>query len=385
MSNIYELFEQRKEGLTMLEEGFGYIEPDDSMDFDTIEEGLDVLDDLAMDVSNGVIKLLAEDYITTMCLESAMDDDLDDFMEGDYISESVKEKAGKAKEFLSEKWQQFKGWILRMIETVKNFFLSNDQFFKKYGNVTGRFANRKGEVKTYEFNPRRSAFTSCMNIVNKLKLAAVADDFDMKGDKGFKEKCFAIVGVKDNKGLKDLVKSKFIKGQDKKTMKFSDLDAETIVDYAANKKDIIDSLKKFEKNVDADFMVAQQRLKEEAARSTGDDKKNANSVLKAFDFIFKIKTNVINLAISCVKSVSKTCFGLCKAAVNGAQGDEKIAKKARKDSLKQAKKEGKKAKKAAKKGSSDESDDESTEEAFSAEIYFDNDYDDSYDDDDFDW
>lgn len=377
MSNIYELFEQRKEGLTMLEEGFGYIEPDESMDFETVEEGLDALDDLAMDVTNGVIKILAEDYITTLCLESAMDDDLDDFMEGDYISESVKEKAGKAKEFLSEKWQQFKGWILRMIENVKNFFLSNDQFFKKYGNVAARFKEREGEVKTYEFKSKTSALAGCRTIVRNLKLAAVADDFDMKGDKGFKEKCFAIVGVKDNKGLKDLVKSKFINGQDKKTMKFSDLDGAIIVDYAANKKEIIDNLKKFEKEIDADFMVAQQRLKEEAARSTGDDKKNANSVLKAFDFIFKIKTNVINLAISCVKSVSKTCFGLCKAAVNGAQGDAKLLKKANKESLKQAKKQGREAKKAAKKGNSDES----TEEAFSAEIYFD---DDSYDDD-FDW
>lgn len=392
MSNIYDVFEQRKEGIMMLEEGFGYIEPDESIDFDTIEEGLDVLDEMAEDMTNETIKLCAESLVTDMCLEEALYDDFDDFTENDYLSEAIKEKASKAGGWLMDQWRKFKTWIRKAIETVKNFFLNGEQLAKKYSNITTKIQNCEKEIKMDDYNSPQTALMNCRNLVTKLKGAAT-DGFDIKkGDENYKEKCYNLIGVKDKSALNEKMRGYFIKAKHEETRKINTLEAGVVYAYATQKKNLIDSIKKFEANIDADFKETQRLIKVTKAGESGDDKKDSSKLLKAFNFVFGIKSTMISIMIKCVKKISSNCLAVCKKAIGGDLGDKAASKQQYKADKKAAKKAKRAAKKNAKKGEGEGEGENANEEAFS--LSFEDDYDDygydydddyGYDDDNFDW
>lgn len=416
MSNIYDVFEQRKESISMLEEGFGYIEPDEDVDFDTIEEGMDVLDEISQDLSNETIKYCAESLVTDMVLEEALYEDYEDFVEGDYLSEAIKEKAGKAKDMLMDKWKQFKAWVRKIIESIKNFFLNGEQLFNKYNDIPKRLQSCTKEVKCHDYAPAATAIENCNKMVEKIKLAAFNQEINA-GQENYKEKCYNILGIKDKSSLNEKVKKEFITSSEPTTKPIHRLNIGVVVNYAANKKDIINGIKKFESRVDAEFKEVQNLIKLDIAGKSRKEAKETGSknVLKAFNFLFGIKSSIINSMIGCVKSISKNCLAICKKAIGGDVTAEEARKKADKRAeknernydkkeAKERKKEWKKEFKNAKKNKwrsnkeafdisfEDDDFDDSYNESYDDYDYsyedddysYDN-YDYSYDNDDFDW
>lgn len=320
MSNIYELFEQRKEGITMLEEGYGYIEPDDSIDFDTIEEGIDLLEYMAEELSNDVIKVCAENYVTDLCLEDALYEDFDSFVEGDYLTEAEAEKSQKADGLIKRKWKEFKAWIRKIIETVKNFFMNGEKLGKKY-NLKARLAKCTKKVKCHDYNSSDSALNNVQKTLDYLKDGAIAKSISA-GEDGYKEKCFGLIGVKDKKALKDRIQKYFISTPKPTEKVVNQMNIGIIIDYATNKKSLINAIKKMESNVDASFKEAQDQLKKEKSEQSGEDAKKTGKVLKAFNFIYGLKSSVISMSIGLVKSISRNCLAICRKAVGGSVAND---------------------------------------------------------------
>ena len=68
MSNIYDVFNERKSSVSMISEGFdyNYFDPESIEEFDTIEEGIDVLTDLQKEMQDSNIRLCAESLVSDL-------------------------------------------------------------------------------------------------------------------------------------------------------------------------------------------------------------------------------------------------------------------------------------------------------------------------------
>ena len=321
MSNIYDIFNERKSSISMISEGFDYDSFDmDSVEhFDTIEEGIEVLSDLQKEMQDANIRLCAESLVSDLLLEENMYEDFDEDHITEMIEESLKEKASNVGKKIQELWGRVRAWFAGLFNSITNHFKNGETLLKKYPDLKSRLQNDSSKVKAYKMVGAAGAIKNCSALSNKLSF------YEVYETKDFKSSVFGKLGVQDKKELKTTVMKFFVMGKlEKDELVVRSLNPAIVINYAVSKKDIIDGLKNQQTNLDNDFKEALNAAKKN--KSDAEDKetkKYINEVMSVLNFIFNIKSDIIKVEIAMVKKLSNMCLSICRHACGGASAASK--------------------------------------------------------------
>lgn len=316
MSNIYDIFNERKSSVSMISEGFDYdyFDRDSIEDFDSIEEGIEVLTNLQKEMQNTNIRLCAESLVSDLLLEESMYEDFNEDNITEMIEESVKEKASNVGKKIQELWGKVKAWFAGLFNSIINHFKNGETLLKKYPDLKDRLQSSTSKVKTYKMVGAATAIKNCSTLSNKLSF------YDVYETKDFKSSVFSKLGVQDKKELKTTVMKFFVMGKlEKEELVIRSLNPAIVINYAVSKKDIIDGLKDQQKNLDDDFKNALNAAKKN--KSDAEDKeakKYINDVMSVLNFIFNVKSDIIKVEIAMVKKLSNICLSICRRVCGGA-------------------------------------------------------------------
>ena len=316
MSNIYDIFNERKSSVSMISEGFDYdyFDRDSIEDFDSIEEGIEVLTNLQKEMQNTNIRLCAESLVSDLLLEESMYEDFNEDNITEMIEESVKEKASNVGKKIQELWGKVKAWFAGLFNSIINHFKNGETLLKKYPDLKDRLQSSTSKVKTYKMVGAAAAIKNCSTLSNKLSF------YDVYETKDFKSSVFSKLGVQDKKELKTTVMKFFVMGKlEKEELVIRSLNPAIVINYAVSKKDIIDGLKDQQKNLDDDFKNALNAAKKN--KSDAEDKeakKYMNDVMSVLNFIFNVKSDIIKVEIAMVKKLSNICLSICRRVCGGA-------------------------------------------------------------------
>lgn len=316
MSNIYDIFNERKSSVSMISEGFDYdyFDRDSIEDFDSIEEGIEVLTNLQKEMQNTNIRLCAESLVSDLLLEESMYEDFNEDNITEMIEESLKEKASNVGNKIQELWGRVKAWFAGLFNSITNHFKNGETLLKKYPDLKNRLKSSTSKVKAYKMVAASAAIKSCSTLSNKLSF------YEVYETKDFKSSVFSKLGVQDKKELKTTVMKFFVMGKlEKEELVISSLNPAIVINYAVSKKDIIDGLKDQQKNLDDDFKNALNASKKN--KSDAEDKeakKYINDVMSVLNFIFNVKSDIIKVEIAMVKKLSNMCLSICRHVCGGA-------------------------------------------------------------------
>ena len=316
MSNIYDIFNERKSSVSMISEGFDYssFDPESVEEFDTIEEGIDVLTDLQKEMQDSHIRLCAESLVSDLLLEEAMYEDFDEENITEMIEESLKEKAANVGKQIQELWGKVRAWFEGLFNSIVNHFKNGETLLKKYPDLKSKLQNYKGKIKTVKMLPADAAIKNCTALSDKLSF------YEVYETKDFKTAIFGKLGVKDKKELQTKVQNYFVMGQlEKQELLISNLNPAVIIDYAVSKSEIIDGLKKQRKSVEDDFKTALNEAKKNKQNAEDREaKKYINDVMGVLRFMFNTKSDIIKMEIAMVKKLSNMCLSICRHVCGGA-------------------------------------------------------------------
>lgn len=316
MSNIYDIFNERKSSVSMISEGFDYdyFDRDSIEDFDSIEEGIEVLTNLQKEMQNTNIRLCAESLVSDLLLEESMYEDFNEDNITEMIEESLKEKASNVGNKIQELWGKVKAWFAGLFNSITNHFKNGETLLKKYPDLKDRLKSSTSKVKAYKMVAASGAIKNCSTLSNKLSF------YEVYETKDFKSSVFSKLGVQDKKELKTTVMKFFVMGKlEKEELVIGSLNPAIVINYAVSKKDIIDGLKDQQKNLDDDFKNALNASKKN--KSDVEDKeakKYINDVMSVLNFIFNVKSDIIKVEIAMVKKLSNMCLSICRHVCGGA-------------------------------------------------------------------
>lgn len=316
MSNIYDIFNERKSSVSMISEGFDYdyFDRDSIEDFDSIEEGIEVLTNLQKEMQNTNIRLCAESLVSDLLLEESMYEDFNEDNITEMIEESLKEKASNVGNKIQELWGKVKAWFAGLFNSITNHFKNGETLLKKYPDLKDRLKSSTSKVKAYKMVAASAAIKNCSTLSNKLSF------YDVYETKDFKSSVFSKLGVQDKKELKTTVMKFFVMGKlEKEELVISSLNPAIVINYAVSKKDIIDGLKDQQKNLDDDFKNALNASKKNKSDAKDKEaKKYINDVMSVLNFIFNVKSDIIKVEIAMVKKLSNMCLSICRHVCGGA-------------------------------------------------------------------
>lgn len=315
MSNIYDIFNERKSSVSMISEGFDYdyFDRDSIEDFDSIEEGIEVLTNLQKEMQNTNIRLCAESLVSDLLLEESMYEDFNEDNITEMIEESLKEKASNVGEKIQEFWGKVKAWFAGLFNSIANLFKNGETLLKKYPDLKDRLKSSTGKVKAYKMVGAAAAIKNCSTLSNKLSF------YDVYETKDFKSSVFSKLGVQDKKELKTTVMKFFVMGKlEKEELVIRSLNPVIVINYAVSKKDIIDGLKDQQKNLDDDFKNALNAAKKNKSGAEDKEaKKYINDIMSVLNFIFNVKSDIIKVEIAMVKKLSNICLSICRHVCGG--------------------------------------------------------------------
>lgn len=316
MSNIYDIFNERKSSVSMISEGFDYdyFDRDSIEDFDSIEEGIEVLTNLQKEMQNTNIRLCAESLVSDLLLEESMYEDFNEDNITEMIEESLKEKASNVGEKIQELWGRVRAWFAGLFNSITNHFKNGETLLKKYPDLKNRLKSSTSKVKAYKMVAASGAIKNCSTLSSKLSF------YEVYETKDFKSSVFSKLGVQDKKELKTTVMKFFVMGKlEKEELVIRSLNPAVVINYAVSKKDIIDGLKNQQKDLDDDFKNALNAAKKN--KSDAEDKeakKYINDVMSVLNFIFNVKSDIIKVEIAMVKKLSNMCLSICRHVCGGA-------------------------------------------------------------------
>lgn len=322
MSNIYDVFNARKEGITSLQEGFNAsIEELEGMDevvFENFEDPCEVLEDIMMESTEAMIELQGAMYMNDLVLENAMYDKFDEAEITGLMEAAEEEKKKKISETIKTQWNKLVTWFKKTIVNISNFFTSGEELVKKYkAQIPGYIKDCDVTVKVNEYVPVGTATAKCDAMIAGIKAAGTAKTEDVSEAK---INILKAVGVSDRAGVAKAVRAAFVTGEASEK-KISSLNPQVLMDYAGNKKAIIDSINKSKANIDKEFKEILGLLNV----NTGE--KNTTAV-SAFQFAIGVKNTVINAEIACIRKAASDSRAIINKAIGGkaAPKAEKMSK-----------------------------------------------------------
>ena len=196
--NIYDVFNERKEGLDSLMEGYQagdyYVE-----DFDNMTDGIRVLDSIMQESTMDLIEYQGAMHLEDLVLENMMYENFDTEEIAPVIEATMKESAGNLWQKVKNLWEKIKAWFKKMFAAIKNFFMSNNKLLAKYeGQIAKRIKACDVEVNCHEWNDPTDAINDSYELLNLVKLEA-EEKYKSKDD------LLKAIHVKDKKEIVGIV------------------------------------------------------------------------------------------------------------------------------------------------------------------------------------
>ena len=207
--NIYDLFNERKNGIDYLVEGLDpseYINLEAYEDLDTAAEALDII---SLEATNELIEFQAASYLEDLVLENMMYEDFDE----EKIQATLEAAKEEKKEGLGQKiknlWQRIKEWFAKAIKTIAVHFQSGETLVIKYKkDIPKALQQSTAKVKCKAFRDPDKCMATIIGLVGDLKVRTGGRT---------KETILKMVGVSDKNGINEKVEGIFFDSEKKRT------------------------------------------------------------------------------------------------------------------------------------------------------------------------
>ena len=290
MNNIYDIFNERKNGIESICEGYNNFDVDCPV-FESLTDAIYALDNIIYENTKEEIEEKYQAYMEELVYESLMYKNFDmDAMEI-ALEGKMTEAAGKLKDGIIKVWNKIKAWIESTLETIRNHFLSGKKLIDKYGEkaIKNAINSCDVEVKIGWYDGYKAASAKAGALRAKLN----NNNMMVSGDK---QQILNAVGAKDMKGAAELVVKCFMKSENKGTRKVKELNAGDVVEYVANATVALDNLRKDRKDMEKTTKEAISKL----------DKKNENEakIAENAKFMLNVRSSMISAEMKCIRKIS---------------------------------------------------------------------------------
>jgi hypothetical protein len=278
--------------------------------YDSIEEGIDVLNKLDKEFTQTMIELEASMYLDKLVLESMMYEDFNEEKLVVTMEETEEKQKRSIGEILQAQWEKIKAWFANIIQTISNFFVNGEKLVKENEDkIPQAIKNCNVKVKMNVYNPYSGCADKIKYMIDKLKNVA--------RQKGMsKEKLTSIIGAKDKGEVAGLVKKIIVKEEGKEMM-VSDIDPKVAMEYVGSRKSILDLCNTLRKIEEDYYKWAKAELKE-----SGED-------LTTFNFAISLKNAILTANLQLVKKACSDYLIVIRKALGGKSEDgDKENKKA---------------------------------------------------------
>ena len=293
--NIYDLFNERKNGLDCLVEGFT---PSDVDAFEDLDEAMEALETINTESTNEMIELQAAHYLEDLVIESMMYNEFDEEKIKSVLEGAEKEKKEGFAQKIKNLWQRIKDWFAAAFKTLINHFQSGETLVAKYRKeIPQAMHQSNAKIKIRSFKSPVEAAKDMGYLMDRLKVTGQS-----------KEQILSSAGIADAKGINERVEGWYYNDKEAKEQPINKLNPEVVMKWASEKKILIDGLKKEQKDVDGEFKAILADLKE------GDN--NAEKAAN-FQFGINIANNAFNAQIRCIKNLSSACTAVIRKALSG--------------------------------------------------------------------
>ena len=313
MSNIFDVFNSRKEGLDYLCEGY---EVSDARAFKNLDVAMGVLDSIVNESTNEMIELQSAMYLEDLVLESIMYENFQEEEMTVAIEATIKERANSVLEFLKKQWKKLQEWFASLIKTIVNFFTSGEKLVEKYKNTIPQAMKQcKVKVKIHDYADPKTAINEAFQTFITLS------DISTNPNAKTKDYVMSVVKCKDKNELVDKVRRMYVKSESPKETPISSLDPNIAMKYVADKKAGIECLKKMKKENDDKFKEQISKVKEIAKG----DENGVYSLdqVKVFNFANGLTSTVIKTQIACIRKAASDYTAVIRKALSKAGKLEK--------------------------------------------------------------
>lgn len=315
--NIYDLFNERKNGIDCLVEGYDF-NIDKDAEFEDLDQAMEALDQITLESTNEMLEFRAAGYLEDLVLENMMFEDFDEERILHVMEAAKEEKKAGLGQKIKNLWEKIKQWFVGAFKAIANHFASGEQLVLKYKKeIPAAIAQAKGKVKMRE--PRKFE-EAAANVQKKV------ENLRAKGKS--KQDILDSIGVRDLKEIGGMVDSLYYISKEKKEIEIKSLNAQKLMDWAGNKKVYIDSLKKDQTETDKKFKEMLEEIKREGAGKEGDAAAKVAEDAANFQFGITALNKMLNAEIGVVKNISNMCASIIKKALGGNYDASKDPNKA---------------------------------------------------------
>lgn len=308
MNNIYDLFNDRKNEIESICESQQVEEVEN--EFDSIEEGLEYMDELLQESNNDMIEWQAACYMEDLVLEQMMYEDFN-ANEMEFIIEgSLKERFSDLGEKLNGIWENIKKWFQNMMSKLQDHMSSGEALFQKYGEGNIQQALSKSDL-SLKFPELGDPFAA----INKMEVALQkVGSIDPTTAKGAYQNAFidyAGLGAKDEKGLMTAIKKLIFPLENPSITKVNSLNAKVLVKYAryGKVKDLFNKAYKFNE------MTFKQAMA--AAKGKREAEKNGDVGGQAYYYLLTLRQRMISAFLGAYNQAANACRSVIIKVMNG--------------------------------------------------------------------
>lgn len=297
--NIYDLFNERKNGVDCLVEGCDFT-LDNIEEFEDLDACAEALNQITMEATNEMIELQAAWYLEDLVIENMMYENFDEEKIQSVMEGSAKEKTSSLSEKIQNLWKKIKEWFAGAFKAITVHFQSGETLVGKYKKeIPGAMQQSKAKVKMRGLNDHEEARKQVDALVSRLETTGKS-----------KEQILGLVGLSDKGGTREKVENIYYSSKEATEHAISGLDWQLVMKYAGNKKIMIDGLKKNQKDIDGKFKEILSKIK------SGDGEGKAEEAAN-FQFGIGIANGLLSAEISVVSAICKACVAIIRKALAG--------------------------------------------------------------------
>ena len=311
MNNIYDLFNDRKNEINAICEN-SQVELEEN-EFDSIEEGLEYMDELLQESNNDMIEWQAACYMEDLVLEQMMYEDFNAEEMEFVIEGSMKERFADAGQRLQSFWEKIKTWFQNMIGKIQDHMSSGKALLLKYGeaNISKALGESELQVKFHALGDPANAVKQIVAALDKVGKVDVMQG----GRASFKTVALDSLGLgaKDEKGLMAAIRKLIFKTDDKMNntpVKY--LNAKHIIQYAAGYGAVKDMMNKGYKYNEMNFKQAMKNAKAEHAA-----KKEGNMEVQAMYYLINLRQRMISAFLGHYNAAANACRSIIIRVMGG--------------------------------------------------------------------
>lgn len=299
--NIYDVFNERKNGIDALIEGTNVNEYEE---FDSIEEAAYAMEEIIQENMNACIEFQAASYLEDLVLENMIYDSFDEELIQDTLTESFAERKDAIIERLQDAWETVKGWFKSVKAAIaKALHLSAEWAQENAGAIVDAVGECQIKVKYpmyYDFGTGVNKFKKLVNMLHEAGKKPIGEGAIL-----------AKLGIKDRSQVPQVVKKCFMKFDEPQVMQINKISGDIVVDWAACKDDFMDEVEYLEDATNKRFSTIIAALNKH-----GNDSERTATLYKNFTYINGIINTMTSNLVSVVKKACSDNSAIARKAMS---------------------------------------------------------------------